>query len=420
MSIMREKDPHTPGVYIEEVPSGARPIQRVGTRTAGFVGVAPNPDAPLNKAIPINNWSEFRSFFVTCEKPTKNEWTNLAYAVYGFFINGGSRCYVVNVGERNGASNPIVDSANEENGLGALARIDEISMVAAPGYTDYDSYTALYEHCQILGDRVAILDGPKFDDDPLKIKQLIDLLGAGNPDSKAEWKRPAESKSGETTIYMPWIGVRNPLWKPPGTNGKNQAAVEQTTWVPPSGHIAGVWARTDALRGVHKAPANEVVHGAVDLQYHFMHTEQGKLNDCGVNCIREFREGILVWGARTTNTANWKYLNVRRLFNLIEESISESTRWIVFEPNDRTLWNAIRRDVTAFLLTFWREGALMGATPEQAFYVKCDEETNPPESIDLGRVVIEIGIAPVKPAEFVMFRVRQLEAGTEIEEAGGK
>lgn len=138
-----------------------------------------------------------------------------------------------------------------------------------------------------------------------------------------------------------------------------------------------------------------------------------------MNCLRLFgTEGIRVWGARTiaSGSSEWRYLNVRRLFNLIEESIAQSTRWIVFEPNDRPLWQAIRRDIGAFLTRLWRDGALMGATPEEAFFVKCDEETNPPENVDAGIVVAVIGIAPVKPAEFVVFRIRQKASGTETEE----
>ena len=415
MAIMREKDPKTPGVYIEEVPSGARPIQAVGTRTAGFVGEAPDPEAKKNLAVPINNWTEFRNIYFPQTKPD-DSWTNLAYGVYGFFLNGGSRCFVVNVGK----SGSISGGGGQETGLDILARIDEVAIVAAPGYTDAPSYAALLSHCADLHDRVAILDGPKK-----LTKPILTLLGgdggepeagqntqeANNSETAPEvWKKPGLSESGETTLYVPWIAVSNP----------NPSATNKMVSVPPSGHIAGVWARSDALRGVHKAPANEIVHGALDVDYRIMHTEQAPLNDKGVNCIRYFtNEGILVWGARTyTKSAQWKYLNVRRLINMIEESIAESTRWIVFEPNDRTLWNAIRRDVSAFLMGYWRDGALMGSTPEQAFYVKCDEENNPAESIDLGRVVIEIGLAPVKPAEFVMFKISQFESGTEVEVGG--
>jgi hypothetical protein len=512
MAIMREKNPQTPGVYIEEVPSGARPIQAVGTRTAGFVGVAPDPAAPLNRAVAINNWTEFRTRFFP-ENGSDTRWTHLAHGVYGFFLNGGSRCYVVNVGRRaDGSPKPISGGGGVESGLDVLARIDEVAIVAAPGYTDPTSYAALLSHCINLHDRVAILDGPsaltaealqqlsgeeadqsadsgeeveagvapetKTDphitttpgrkaevgkeyrynadaegtrpiswsleegpegmrinarsglvtwtpeeagDFDLKIKAVNSAgeseqsftLRVGSAAGAAAlveaWVKPGKSESGETTLYVPWIKVSDPNR---ASNGKTG-----TVTVPPSGHIAGVWARSDALRGVHKAPANEILHGVLDLEYRISYAEQGPLNFQGINCIRYFtNEGFLVWGARTfCKNSNWKYLNVRRLFNMIEESIAESTRWIVFEPNDRTLWNAIRRDVSAFLMGFWRDGALMGRTAEEAFYVKCDEENNTIESINDGRVVIEIGIAPVKPAEFVMFKISQYEAGTEVE-----
>ena len=204
---------------------------------------------------------------------------------------------------------------------------------------------------------------------------------------------------------MPWITAADAL--------NPQALVN----VPPSGHIAGIYARTDALRGVHKAPANEAIRGAVNVTYSFTHEEQERLNPASVNCIRFFpTEGIRIWGGRTlaASASDWRYINVRRLFNMIEKSIGRSTRWVVFEPNDMSLWKSIRRDVSAFLLLLWRQGALMGQTPEAAFFVKCDDETNPPEEIEQGRVTIVIGIAPVKPAEFVIFRIGQTVAGTEV------
>jgi phage tail sheath protein FI len=153
------------------------------------------------------------------------------------------------------------------------------------------------------------------------------------------------------------------------------------------------------------------------LNYPVSTQEQAKLNPLGVNCIRNFPEGILVWGGRTlaAGDSDMRYLNIRRLLIMIEGSIVQSTRWVVFEPNDMSLWKSIRRDVSAFLRLLWRDGALMGATPEQAFFVKCDEETNPPEVIDAGQVVILIGIAPVKPAEFVIFRIGQTAAGAQTE-----
>jgi phage tail sheath protein FI len=185
--------------------------------------------------------------------------------------------------------------------------------------------------------------------------------------------------------------------------------------------MAGIWARSDATRGVHKAPANEPIRGALNLTYRLTAAEQGELNLAGVNCFRFFeREGIKVWGARTlaASSSEWRYLNVRRLFIMVEKSISRSTNWIVFEPNDRTLWKSIRRDASAFLTYLWRTGALMGRTPASAFFVKCDEETNPPDVIDLGLVVTIIGIAPVKPAEFVVFRISQWDGGSSVEALG--
>jgi phage tail sheath protein FI len=160
----------------------------------------------------------------------------------------------------------------------------------------------------------------------------------------------------------------------------------------------------------------------LDLTYKVTREEQGELNKQGVNCIRLFAtQGIRVWGARTLadSASEWRYLNVRRLFNQIEESIAEGTRWVVFEPNDISLWKSIRRDVSAFLMGLWREGALMGATPEEAFFVKCDAETNPPDEVDRGNVITVVGIAPVKPAEFVIFRIGQGAGGTDIEVQGG-
>ena len=174
---------------------------------------------------------------------------------------------------------------------------------------------------------------------------------------------------------------------------------------------------------MHKAPANEIVRGALNLTYRLTREEQGELNEAGVNCIRLFgREGIRVWGARTLGDQSgpWRYLNVRRLFNMVEESISQSTNWIVFEPNDRTLWKNIRRDVSAFLTLLWRDGALMGRSPDEAFFVKCDEETNPQEIIDQGQVVTVVGMAPVKPAEFIVFQLSQSTAGAEVMAEGGR
>jgi phage tail sheath protein FI len=394
-----------PGVYIEETPSGARPIEAVGTSTAAFVGVAPKADAALNEPTSIGNWSDFLKKFSTPESQA----TDLAQAVYGFFLNGGSQCYVVNVGKSEAGPNPIIGDARERRGLDVLKAVDEVAIVAAPGYTDAVSWSALLDHCENMKDRVAILDAPKdvsnFDDllrvSTGKTSKTKSLETTGEGDGK----KPRQSDRGYGAYYFPWIEVAD-AWDP-----------RKTVIVPPSGHIAGIYARTDATRGVHKAPANETVRGALDVVHRVTHQDQEKLNPEGVNCIRFFsNEGIRVWGARTlaAGASEWRYVNVRRLFNMIEESIAKSTRWVVFEPNDIALWKSIRRDVSAFLKLIWRQGALAGASPEEAFFVKCDEETNPQEEIDAGRVIILIGIAPVKPAEFVIFRIGQSVAGAEV------
>jgi hypothetical protein len=243
---------------------------------------------------------------------------------------------------------------------------------------------AMIAHCENMGDRVAILDSPPN----LKPQQM------------AKWRREiAAYDSKYATVYYPWIEIVDMNGKP--------------FMLPPAGHMAGVYARSDSERGVHKAPANEVVRGALGLEMQVTRGEQDILNPMGVNCIRQFPgRGIRIWGARTLSSdPAWRYINVRRLFNYVEESIREGTQWVVFEPNDQFLWSRVTRDITAFLRTVWRGGALFGATPEQAFYVKCDAELNPPEVRDQGQLIVEIGMAPVKPAEFVIFRISQWAGG---------
>jgi phage tail sheath protein FI len=280
----------------------------------------------------------------------------------------------------------------KRQGMGSLAAVDEVTMVIMPDVMTLGDDTQMRDlqgkmiaHCENAGDRMAILDAP------------ADMM----PQDVLEWRmNTAGYDSKFAALYYPWIEVMDPL-----TN--------QPMQVPPSGHVAGVWARTDGTRGVHKAPANEVVLGANGLSFQVTHEEQGGLNTNGINCIRSFPgRGIRIWGARTLSSdPEWRYINVRRLFNYVSESIIEGTQWAVFEPNDQRLWTRLRISSGNFLTRVWRDGALFGATPEQAFFVKCDEETNPPDVVEAGQVVIEIGIAPVKPAEFVVFRISQFTAG---------
>jgi phage tail sheath protein FI len=298
------------------------------------------------------------------------------------------------------AATPVTASSFEGDvasraGMGGLAAVDEITMVCMPDAMTLlngddiavrDLQTKMIAHCELAMDRMAILDTPP----------------GLSPQSVHHWvTETAKYDSKFAALYYPWLQVMDPLSKRPIT-------------VPPSGHMAGVWARTDATRGVHKAPANEVALGVVDLGFQVTHDEQGALNRAGINCIRAFTgRGIRVWGARTLSSdPEWRYLNVRRLFNFISESIREGTQWAVFEPNDERLWIALRVSVTNFLTRVWRDGALFGASPEQAFFVRCDAETNPPDLVEAGHVTVVIGIAPVKPAEFVVFQISQFQPGS--------
>jgi phage tail sheath protein FI len=228
------------------------------------------------------------------------------------------------------------------------------------------------------------------------------------------WRTPADASPGvmpkRTDLaawYFPWIGVFDPANKMRKPNGDGLINV------PPSGHIAGIYARVDTQRGVFKAPANEPIFGALKVAQLLSKADQDGLNPKGVNCIRVLNDNILVWGARTVGgdiNADLKYISVRRTLLFLRESIEEGTQWTVFEPNTPGLWKKIERNITAFLTNVWRAGALFGNTPQEAFFVKCDAENNPPELRELGQVVTDIGVAIVRPAEFVIFRISQVSA----------
>ena len=504
----------SPGVYVEEVEAGSRPIEGVGTAVAAFVGMA--QAGPLNTPTLVTNWTQFTTAFGDFMPGSF-----LAHAVYGFFQNGGGAAYIVRIGSDDAAATPAaraelpgagdqseaslrvtarsaggegndisvevvapteedapedrftfivrrgdevvetfenvtakrtkenvatvvnaqsqlvrveevaggtvaervpqpgvqqlsgggqiaasprvspqdyVGNSADRTGFGGLEAIDDVTIVIVPDIMaayqnnaiDADGVKAIQlgmiAHCEQMGDRLAILDPPPG----LNAQQI------------KEWRVDlAGYDSNYAALYWPWIKVFDPA------SGEN-------VLVPPGGHMAGIWSRTDGARGVHKAPANEVVRGVIDLELNISRSEHDFLNPEGINAIRAFPgRGIRVWGARTLSSdPAWRYINVRRLFNYVEQSILGGTQWVVFEPNDMDLWGRIRRTITAFLYRVWLDGALFGATPEQAFYVKCDEETNPQEVIEAGQVVTEIGICPVKPAEFVVFRLAQLPSGT--------
>jgi len=508
----------TPGVYVEEIDSGSKPLSSGATAVAAFVGFtakAPNddPNDPEGRRPRlVTNWTQFENLYGGFTPGAM-----LPHSVYGYFNNGGAMAYIVRIphqrasgdrpalalaagdgkpalevtpkvddpdlrvtvtpspaptdadgdprftitvesgdrsletftdlslakGDRNAETvtatsnyvsvkvktstrgaqlvggtftaepatmtpvtvrdSDFAGSESDRNGIGGLAIADDVTMVIVPdlvtaatnndGSADLDMWKAvqiaLINHCEGQANRMAILDPPP----------------GLNPQRMRDWRSDvAGYDSMFAAMYYPWIRVANPA----ATNG------DRIISVPPSGHMAGVWARTDETRGVWKAPANEVVRGALDVDTPMTKAEQGILNPIGVNCIRGFGvRGIRVWGARTmSSNPNWNYLNVRRLFNMVETTIMDGTQWVVFEPNDLALWQKVKRTLNAYLRTLWREGALFGASPAEAYFVKCDAENNPPESIDLGRLIVEVGIAPVKPAEFVIFRISQWQGGS--------
>lgn len=272
----------------------------------------------------------------------------------------------------------------KRTGLQSFMDNDEVSIMAIPGITDPNVQLSLVAHCENLGSRFAILDIPresKKTPDVLAHRDMFDTQFAA--------------------IYHPWLQVFDPLDK-------------KNTSIPPSGSMAGIFSRTDLERGVHKAPANEVVRACVGLDCQYSTGEQDILNPKGVNLIRSFTgRGTRVWGARTcSSNGQWKYVNVRRLFIFLEESIKRNTNWVVFEPNDEVLWARVRRTIELFLSTVWRTGALAGTTAEEAFFVNIGRTTMTQDDIDNGRLICIIGAAPVKPAEFVIFRITQKTAET--------
>jgi hypothetical protein len=378
---------NTPGVYIAEVP-GPGPIVGVGTGTAALIGGAVK--GPINVPTRITSWTQFTEQF--------GEWpsvpgSHLAHAARGFFGNGGTVCYITRIEPVDGDALTQYQAA-----LAALEKVDDVNLVSVPDRTDVDCQSAVIAHCEALGDRFAILDSP-LNAPP---------FGAG---SVLAHRSAVESHRGYAALYYPWIRIKN----------AERLTGEDTILVPPSGHLAGIFARADAEHGVHRSPANEPVRGAIGLEQVIDDAENGQLNVEGVNVLRMLpgRARPVVWGARTTAPTDdtaWRYTNVRRLVLFVEESIGKGLRWATFEPNNVELWKKLQRTVIDFLTGVWRSGALVGETAQEAFYVRVDEALNTPSVRALGQVVIEIGIAPVRPAEFMVVRVRLWDGGVEVAE----
>ncbi|WXR60678.1 phage tail sheath family protein [Peptostreptococcaceae bacterium AGR-M142] len=273
----------------------------------------------------------------------------------------------------------VDNGPGKRTGICSFIDNDEVSIMAVPGVTLPEVQLALVAHCENTKSRFAILDIPR------DLKKTNDVMTHRNM-----------FDSDYAAMYHPWLKVYDPLDK-------------RNNYVPPSGSIAGIYARTDNERGVHKAPANEVIRACLGLDCQYNRGEQDILNPKGVNLIRNFTgQGIRVWGARTCSSNTlWKYINVRRLFIFIEESVKRGTDWVVFEPNDPNLWARVQRTIETFLTRVWRDGALMGNSEGEAFFVKVDRTTMTQDDIDNGRLICTVGISPVKPAEFVIFRFTQ-------------
>lgn len=282
----------------------------------------------------------------------------------------------VNAGVFNGTDG----GPGKRTGIESFQEISDVSIMAVPGVTDPNVQAKLIAHCEGLASRFAVLDAP------------LDCTGVDELNAHR-----STYDSSYAALYAPWVQVYDPLLKRP-------------TFLPPSGSVCGIYARTDIQRGVHKAPANEVVQGCTGLSVSYNQAEQGNLNPKGVNLIRAIPgQGIRVWGARTCSSdGNWKYVNVRRLFIFLEESIRANTGWVVFESNDEALWSRVKGTISLFLETQRRNGALMGSTPDQAYYVNVGATTMTQDDILNGRLICEIGVAPVRPAEFVIFRITQI------------
>lgn len=375
----------TPGVYREE--RFVRTPVGLVTGVPGFIGFGQTQAGSFKPEV-LNHVDQLAERWIPPE-PQRHESYYLADAVRGFFANGGLRCYVV------GAGNPEGGAASLTQALQTLEALEEVDLVAVP-----DAMTALLlpeeqqqvqratlAHCTQHGHRVALLDAPRVD----RAVTGTELVGA-----LTGWRKALEKTTegrvdpANAALYFPWVRM-----------------VGASQPVPPCGHVAGIIARSDARVGVFKAPANEEVVGVVDLDFFVDNRIQGALNPEGINCLRSLAgRGLRLYGARTlSQDPQWRYVSVRRLFLTLARWIEQNMAWATFEPNTPRLWNRIQRELNVYLAGLWRLGALKGNTASDAFFVKCDAETNPQDIREQGQVVTDIGIAPTLPAEFIVVHV---------------
>lgn len=373
------------GIYVEEA-ARMTSIAAVPTATAGFVGVTAKSgfhgscsDTPTC----IENWEQFVEIFgrYTGSAP------HMAPAVYSFFVNGGKRCYILSVADESDESLIGTEHNGTSSGLQAFNALREIQIVVIPGATSQRVQQALIDHCETLGDRICILDSRRGDDLQGVIEQRSKLV----------------SEKGYGALYYPWI--RMEIEK----EGSDGTLVIKETVIPPSGAIAGIYARIDAERGVYKAPVNAAISHALALETNLSKTGQDTLRQNGINAIRSYvGRGIVIWGGQTLSTqAEWKPLHIRRLMICLEQSISRWLQWAAFETNGPELWGRVTLGVEDFLTRLWREGGLQGEKRDEAFFVTCDPTTMNRNDIEEGRLNLVVGIAPVKPAEYTVFKITQ-------------
>jgi uncharacterized protein len=366
-----------PGTYVEETSFRQPTISGASTSRTGFVGTAgAGPVGVVSKA--LTTFADYSHIYGSAG--------DLASAARGFFENGGKHLHVVRITEIEGETEPSM--AAYTSALDVLAAVDDISIIAAPGSSGLAPTTAhavaeaLIDQAEVPGaHRFAVLDAPR---------------GATIAEIRAY---RAQYDSQYAALYYPWLTVAG-------------AEAGETTVVPPSGHVCGIYSRVDNERGVHKAPANEVVHGIIGFERAINKADQDLLNPEGINCFRNFEgRGLHLWGARTVSSdPEWKYVSIRRYMIYLNQSIDHGLQWTVFEPNEKSLWAQVRQTVENFLYREWTSGALQGQRPDSAFFVRCDRTTMTQNDVSDGRLVCQIGVAMLRPAEFTIFSVSRKTA----------
>jgi len=380
-----------PAVYVEETSFRGKSIEGVGTGTAAFVG--PTLRGPIGIAPELlTRFADYERIYGGLDPlnhAAPDPATNyLAHAVRAFFNEGGERLYVARVAGISPGAAPSLESY--QDALAIIERLEDVSIVAAPGHTEFIGLAdngsnrvtlELISHVETrTAHRTAVLDVP---------------LGQSVQGALA-FKRSLNS--AHAALYYPWVVTGNPGFDP------DDPATPPELTLPPSGFLCGIYARIDRERGVWKAPANEIIRSAIRFERALTTGEQGLLNQSGVNCLRHFPgRGHLVWGARTTSSdPEWRYVNIRRYINYLKHSVARGTQWAVFEPNGERLWAAVRQTVDQFLHSEWRRGALTGSRPDTAYFVRCDRSTMTQNDLDHGRLVFQVGVATLRPAEFII------------------